>query len=53
MATGTNGRIALMSIHPQYARAILDGTKEVEFRKRPLAPTPHTLSSTPQNPTER
>ena len=44
MATGTNGRIALMSIHPQYARAILDGTKEVEFRKRPLAPdTTHVV----------
>lgn len=26
-----------MSIHPNYAEAILDGTKLVEFRKRPLA----------------
>jgi predicted transcriptional regulator len=26
-----------MSIHPQYAQGILDGTKKVEFRKRPIA----------------
>lgn len=31
------GRVALMSIHPQYADRILDGTKRVEFRKRPVA----------------
>ncbi|WP_280406358.1 ASCH domain-containing protein [Nocardia brasiliensis] len=31
------GRIALMSIHPQYAKAIVCGKKRVEFRKRPLA----------------
>lgn len=31
------GRVAVMSIHPQYAKQILDGTKQVEFRKRPLA----------------
>lgn len=31
------GRVALMSIHPQYAQAILNGTKKVEFRKRPIA----------------
>ena len=30
-------RIALMSIRPQFAAAILDGSKRVEFRKRPLA----------------
>lgn len=27
-------RIALLSIHPKYASAILAGTKQVEFRKR-------------------
>jgi predicted transcriptional regulator len=26
-----------MSIHPQYADAIMAGTKQVEFRKRPLS----------------
>lgn len=26
-----------MAIHPEYAEAILDGRKQVEFRKRPLA----------------
>ncbi len=31
------GRVALMSIHPEYADAILAGTKKVEFRKRPIA----------------
>lgn len=30
-------RVALLSVHPEYAQAILDGTKTVEFRKRPLA----------------
>lgn len=38
MDTPSVGRVVLMSIHPQYAQAILDGTKRVEFRKRPLAP---------------
>lgn len=31
------GRIALMSIHPEFCDAILDGRKQVEFRKRRLA----------------
>lgn len=26
-----------MSIHPEFADAILDGTKTIEFRRRPLA----------------
>jgi predicted transcriptional regulator len=30
-------RAALMSIHPRYAEAILEGRKHVEFRKRGLA----------------
>ena len=29
-------RFALMSIHPKYAEAILNGSKRVEFRKRRL-----------------
>ena len=37
MATGPTGRVALMSIYPRYAHAILDGIKTVEFRKRRLA----------------
>lgn len=32
-----------MSIHPQYADAILAGTKRVEFRKRRLAPDVSTV----------
>ncbi len=27
-----------MSIHPEFAQAIMDGKKTVEFRKRPMAP---------------
>lgn len=27
-----------MSIHPEFAQAIIDGRKTVEFRKRPVAP---------------
>lgn len=38
MVTKTVRRVALMSIHPRYAHAILDGRKAVEFRKHPLAP---------------
>ena len=37
MATRTAQRSALMSIRPKFARAILDGSKTVEFRKRALA----------------
>lgn len=29
--------VALLSIRPQYVKAILDGRKTVEFRRRPLA----------------
>jgi predicted transcriptional regulator len=38
MATPTAERIGLFSIHPGYAQAILDGTKQVEFRKTAPAP---------------
>lgn len=38
MASATDSRVALMSIHPRYAEAILAGKKLVEFRKRPLPP---------------
>lgn len=38
MADDHARRVALLSVHPEYAQAILDGTKTVEFRKRPLAP---------------
>lgn len=37
MAAPAVGRVVLMSIHPEYAEAILAGTKKVEFRKRPVA----------------
>ncbi|MXW23980.1 MAG: ASCH domain-containing protein [Chloroflexi bacterium] len=37
MADQPSGRIVLMSIHPEYAEALLDGTKTVELRKSPLA----------------
>lgn|GEM_PF-453124 len=36
MAADAVGRVALMSIHPEYADAILAGRKTVEFRKRPI-----------------
>lgn len=42
MAAGP-GRVALMSIHPRYADGILAGTKQVEFRKRRLAPDVDTV----------
>lgn len=34
----TSGRIALLSIHPEFAEAIMDGEKRVEFRKQSLRP---------------
>ena len=37
MASPTARRSAIMSIRPQFASAILDGSKTVEFRKRALA----------------
>lgn len=37
MATSTPRRVALFSIKPQYAAAILAGTKKVEFRRTALA----------------
>ena len=37
MADQSSGRIVLMSIHPEYAEALLDGTKTVELRKSPVA----------------
>lgn len=36
MAPQNSALVALMSIHPKYAHAILDGTKTVEFRKQRL-----------------
>jgi len=41
MVGTTVGRVALFSIHPRYARAILDGSKEVEFRRQVL---PHDVT---------
>lgn len=37
MADAATGRVALFSIKPEYANAILDGSKEVEFRRTSLA----------------
>ena len=37
MADRSSARVALMAIHPNYANAIVDGVKKVEFRKRALA----------------
>lgn len=36
MASPATGRVALFSIHPRYAEAILAGTKTVEFRRQGL-----------------
>lgn len=36
MAEAPIGRVALFSIHPDYANALLDGTKRVEFRRMAL-----------------
>ncbi len=36
MASSSIGRVALMSLHPRHAEAILAGRKTVEFRRRPF-----------------
>lgn len=38
MAERPAHRLALLSVHPEFATALLNGTKRVEFRKRALAP---------------
>lgn len=43
MGAGSAGRLAVMSIKPQFAEEILAGTKLVEFRKRRLAPDVTTV----------
>lgn len=37
MAKESPVRLALLSVHPEYAEALVNGTKKVEFRKRALA----------------
>lgn len=37
MGASAVGRHVVMSVHPQFAEAIMDGRKKVEFRKRRLA----------------
>ena len=37
MAQRSTRRVALMSIHPEFAEALLDGKKKVELRKSPIA----------------
>ncbi|WP_418003525.1 ASCH domain-containing protein [Mycobacterium sp. PDNC021] len=37
MGSPTTGRQVVLSVHPRFAEAIMDGRKRVEFRKRPLA----------------
>lgn len=37
MVSKSTQRAALMSIRPRFASAILDGSKQIEFRKRSLA----------------
>jgi len=40
----TIGRVALLSIHPRHAEAILSGDKRVELRRSPISPdTTHVL----------
>lgn len=37
MAQRPTRRVALMSVHPKYAEALLDGSKKVELRKSSIA----------------
>lgn len=46
-------RIALMAIRPEYAQAIMQGTKAVEFRRRPLAADVRTVLIYETSPTKQ
>jgi predicted transcriptional regulator len=44
MAQQTDPRVAVLSIHPEYAHGILAGTKRVEFRRRAFGqPVTHVV----------
>ena len=43
MVDSTNGRVALLSIHPRFADAILGGQKQVEFRRRAPSSLTHVI----------
>lgn len=44
MAQRTDPRVAVLSIHPEYAHGILAGTKRVEFRRRAFGqPVTHVV----------
>ena len=43
LGEGAAGRVAVLSIHPQYADGILEGTKTVEFRRWRLAADVRTV----------
>lgn len=53
MAAREVERIVLMAIRPQFARAILAGTKTIEFRKRTLAADVRTVLIYETSPTQR
>jgi predicted transcriptional regulator len=46
-------RVALMSVHPVYAEALVDGRKTVEFRKCLIAPDIRTVLVYATNPTKK
>lgn len=46
-------QVALFSIRPQYAEAILNGTKTVEFRRRALRPTVRFIVIYSTSPVQR
>lgn len=43
MAGQATQRVAMLSIHPTYASAIMDGAKCVEFRRRPIGADVHRV----------
>ena len=52
MDSYTINRVALMSIHPNYAESIMRGTKTIEFRKRRLAADISTVIVYSTSPTK-
>ncbi len=52
MASQETGGIALLAIQPKYSRAILDGSKRVEFRRKAFSQRPQFVVVYETHPTQ-
>jgi predicted transcriptional regulator len=52
-ARARHSSVALLPLHPRWSQAILDGTKIIEFRRRPLRPDTTHIAIYETAPTQR